>query len=197
MRPLVFVWPFGLLFWSVCLWCFWPEFRLIAKAGRDVRRDGAQDAGSCRVIVYGMWLASAIAMPIAAMSLLQFPAFLMTAAFAAGVALMIAGSLLRRHCFRMLGASFTGDVRVRPDQQIVTSGAYSLLRHPSYSAGVLMNLGIGLALGSWASTVVLAAAAFAVYAYRISVEERALLATIGEPYREFMRGRKRLIPYVY
>jgi protein-S-isoprenylcysteine O-methyltransferase Ste14 len=36
-----------------------------------------------------------------------------------------------------------------------------------------------------------------VYSYRIAVEERAMLAAIGEPYREFMRTRKRLIPFVY
>jgi protein-S-isoprenylcysteine O-methyltransferase Ste14 len=28
-------------------------------------------------------------------------------------------------------------------------------------------------------------------------EERALLAAIGEPYREFMRTRTRLVPFLY
>jgi protein-S-isoprenylcysteine O-methyltransferase Ste14 len=60
-----------------------------------------------------------------------------------------------------------------------------------------MNTGIGLALGSWASTAVLALAAFGVYSYRIAVEERTLLAVVGEPYREFMRTRRRLIPFIY
>jgi protein-S-isoprenylcysteine O-methyltransferase Ste14 len=58
-------------------------------------------------------------------------------------------------------------------------------------------IGTGLALGSWASTIVLTLAAFGVYAYRIAVEERALLAVVGEPYREFIRTRKRLIPFIY
>jgi protein-S-isoprenylcysteine O-methyltransferase Ste14 len=31
----------------------------------------------------------------------------------------------------------------------------------------------------------------------MAVEERTLLEVVGEPYREFMRGRKRIIPYVY
>lgn len=44
---------------------------------------------------------------------------------------------------------------------------------------------------------VLAAASFAGYVYRIGVEERTLLAVVGEPYREFMRTRKRLIPFIY
>jgi len=34
------------------------------------------------------------------------------------------------------------------------------------------------------------------YAYRVVIEERVLLDAIGEPYRAYMRGRKRFIPYV-
>ena len=44
----------------------------------------------------------------------------------------------------------------------------------------------------WASIV-----SFAVYVYRMNVEERALLTAIGEPYRAFLATRKRLIPFVY
>jgi protein-S-isoprenylcysteine O-methyltransferase Ste14 len=40
-------------------------------------------------------------------------------------------------------------------------------------------------------------ASFAVYRYRIAVEERALLAIVGEPYRRYIRTRRRLIPFVY
>ena len=60
-----------------------------------------------------------------------------------------------------------------------------------------MNAGAGLALGSWASTALLVVGSLAAYSYRIAVEERALLKAVGEPYREFMRTRKRLIPYIY
>jgi protein-S-isoprenylcysteine O-methyltransferase Ste14 len=42
-----------------------------------------------------------------------------------------------------------------------------------------MNTGVGIALGSWASAAILAVATFAVYGYRIAVEERELLAAIG------------------
>jgi len=149
------------------------------------------------VIVLGGGIASVIAFPLAWVSSLRLPTALDPAVFVIGVATIVAGSVLRRHCWRLLGASFTGDVRARPDQAIITTGAYTLLRHPSYSAGILMNTGIGLALGSWASTALLALAAFGVYSYRIAVEERTLLAVVGEPYREFMRTRRRLIPFIY
>lgn len=193
MTPLPFVWPFALPFWTVHLWAFWPEFGILRRA----RRSGnPQDDRSLQVIIIGMWLAFLAAFPLAWVPALQITDHRL-AVFLGGVALLVAGSLLRRHCWRMLGASFTGDVRAQADQEVVTRGAYAILRHPSYTAGIMMNTGVGLALGSWASALILPGVSFAVYAYRMSVEERALLAAIGEPYDRFLRTRKRLIPFVY
>ena len=192
MKPLPFAWPWALLFWACFIWAFTPEFRII----RESKKSNATDAKSLQVILLGMNLAFLAAFPLAWIPAYQITSA-RTAVFLAGVATLVSGSLLRRHCWRMLGASFTGDVRASADQQVVTRGAYALLRHPSYTAGIMLNAGIGIALGSWASIVVLAVASFLVYAYRISIEERALLGAIGEPYRQFMSTRKRLIPFIY
>jgi Putative protein-S-isoprenylcysteine methyltransferase len=170
---------------------FYPEFGVMRRAKKSEK-----DAKSFQVIMIGLNIAFFFAFLIAWASILQIREHRVFF-FAIGVALMIAGSLLRRHCFRMLGASFTGDVRASADQQVVTRGAYSILRHPSYTAAIMVNLGVALALGSWAAVLILMVASIAVYGYRISVEERALLATIGEPYERFVSGRKRLIPFIY
>jgi protein-S-isoprenylcysteine O-methyltransferase Ste14 len=37
----------------------------------------------------------------------------------------------------------------------------------------------------------------AAYAYRISVEEAALVAALGEPYKEYMRRTRRLVPFLF
>jgi protein-S-isoprenylcysteine O-methyltransferase len=197
MTPLLFSWPYWLLFGAVWIWAFWPEFRIVRAARKPAARSDSPDAGSYRVIVFGGGIAAVIAFPLAWMPVLRVPAGMGPAMFGAGLVLVILGSLLRRHCQRVLGSSFTGDVRADPNQRIMTTGAYALIRHPSYSAGILMNIGVGLALGSWASTALLALAAFAVYSYRIAVEERALLRVVGEPYRDFIRRRRRLIPFIY
>ena len=197
MRPLPFVWPYWLLFWTVFLWAFSPEYRIVRNARKPAARSDSPDAGSVRLIILGMGVASLIAFPLAWVAVLRLPAAWQPVVFGIGMAALIAGSLLRRHCWRLLGASFTGDVRAKADQPIVTTGAYALVRHPSYSAGILMNAGIGLALGSWGSTALLVLASFVVYRYRIAVEERALLTIVGEPYRQYIRTRRRLIPFVY
>ena len=194
MRPLPFVWPYALLFWAVFLWAYAAEYAIVGRARKE---QGASDSKSLQVIMVGQGVASFGSFWLAFVPALQFPPPYRVAAFFAGIALMVTGALLRRHCWRMLGTSFTGDVRARSDQEVVSRGAYRFVRHPSYTAGIILNTGVGLALGSWASAVLFGAVSAAAYIYRMNVEERALLAIIGEPYREFIATRKRLIPYVY
>jgi protein-S-isoprenylcysteine O-methyltransferase Ste14 len=110
--------------------------------------------------------------------------------------MLIAGSVLRRLCFRALGPSFTGEVRVRPDQRIVAAGPYAWVRHPSYTAGILMIGGIATALGSWVGTAIAFMLTVLGYAYRVRVEERALTATLGDAYRDYAAATKRFIPFV-
>ena len=116
--------------------------------------------------------------------------------FWVGIALIIAGSLLRRHCWRMLGSDFTGDVEVRAEQRVVERGAYRLVRHPSYTAGLMMMAGIGLVFGNWLSFVLIVLSSAAGYAYRVRVEEAALVETLGDSYRSYMQRTRRFIPYV-
>jgi protein-S-isoprenylcysteine O-methyltransferase Ste14 len=193
VKPLAFTWPYAVPFWAIYVWAFWPEFAIVRRAGKERT---ATDAKSLQVILAGINVAYLLAFPIAWIRALQFPSHRVLW-FWTGLAVLLGGSLLRRHCFRVLGESFTGDVRARADQVIVTRGAYAFVRHPAYTGGILMNTGIGIALGSWGAALLLALVSIAVYIYRMNVEERALLAAIGEPYREFMRTRKRVFPFVY
>jgi protein-S-isoprenylcysteine O-methyltransferase Ste14 len=196
MRPLPFVWPYALVFWAVDIWAFLPEMKIVRGGLESGKRADSKDSGSMKVLLVGMGLASFIAFPIAFVKAWSFPQSWHVPLFIVGVLLMILGSLLRRYCWRALGESFTGDVSVRPDQPIISSGPYRLVRHPSYTAGMVMYIGIGLALGSWFSLALLTIATYATYSYRVIVEERVLLDALGEPYAAYMKERKRFIPYV-
>src|SRR5690349_7767512 len=172
MRPLPFVWPYALLFWAVEIWTFLPEFKVIGAAKRSSDKDGK----SLQVILIGLNAAYFGAFFIAWVPQWQIHSYRVPVFFL-GVAMMVVGSAFRRHCFRMLGQSFTGDVRADANQQVVTRGAYSILRHPSYTAAIIMNSGLAIALGTWAGLLILLVMSVIVYSYRISVEERALLTT--------------------
>lgn len=117
--------------------------------------------------------------------------------FAGGIGLIVGGVWLRSYAIRVLGRHFTPVVATRPDQRVVREGPYRLVRHPSYSGALVSILGLGIALGNWASLALLALGSLAGFGYRVAVEERALLAALGPEYAEYMQGTRRLIPWVY
>jgi protein-S-isoprenylcysteine O-methyltransferase Ste14 len=156
----------------------------------------SKDSGSLRVLLGGMWIALFLAFPLAFVRSWSFPQSAQLSLFVAGLLLIASGSLLRRYCFRTLGEFFTGDVRARQDQPVISTGPYRWVRHPSYTAGIMMFSGIGLALGSWVSFILLTFGSIATYSYRVAIEERILLQTLGEPYAAYMKDRKRFVPRI-
>lgn len=196
MRPIVFILPHAIAFWAVWIWSFLPEYKLVQRARVDAKKEGSKDAGSIGVIMAANWMALVLAFPAAWISSTVIMPGSRIRVYYFGVVLMVLGSLLRRLCWRTLGAHFTGDVRASADQPVIQSGPYRFVRHPSYTAGMVMFVGIGFALTNWLSVGILLAATVVAYVYRVRVEERALLAEIGAPYAEFMRTRKRFVPFV-
>jgi protein-S-isoprenylcysteine O-methyltransferase Ste14 len=118
-----------------------------------------------------------------------------TAIFAAGLALMLGGLVLRWYAVGVLGTAFTVTVGTQSGQGVVTRGPYRWVRHPCYTGRLLTILGVLLC-----TTNVVGLLAFALplagYAYRIPVEERALVDGLGDEYRAYMRRTRRLIPFV-
>jgi protein-S-isoprenylcysteine O-methyltransferase Ste14 len=117
--------------------------------------------------------------------------------FGVGIALALLGVALRWYAIWVLGRYFTRDVAVQPGQQVVQSGPYRFIRHPSYSGTLLAMLGLGLAFTNWASLVALVACTFATHMYRVLVEEQALREALGQPYVDYMRHTRRFIPFLF
>src|SRR6202040_3011599 len=62
-----------------------------------------------------------------------------------GVVLFAAGGALRIWPVFVLGDRFSGLVAIQPGHTLVTSGIYSVIRHPSYLGLLITSLGGGLA----------------------------------------------------
>lgn len=177
-------------FWLIFLWAFGAERAVIQKAKQSA--SDAQDEGTMQLILVGNTAGMGVAFVAAFAPWLVIP--WPQASLVVGSALVLAGGVLRRLCFRALGDYFSGVVRASADQPVIDTGPYRWIRHPSYTAGFLLFLGIGFGLASWLSVAILFLVNVYVYARRVSVEEKVLIDKIGEPYLQYMRRTKRFIP---
>ena len=112
-----------------------------------------------------------------------------------GIALALGGIAVRWYAVVTLGRSFTTRVTTRPDQAVIRTGPYRFVRHPSYTGLLMTVLGLVLCSTNWLALACFPLALLG-FAYRIRVEERALLDGLGQPYRDYMRDTKRLVPFV-
>jgi protein-S-isoprenylcysteine O-methyltransferase Ste14 len=71
------------------------------------------------------------------------------------------------------------------------------LRHPSYAGLLLAFLGFGLATADWVSLAAVWLPVLAAVLYRIRVEERLLVESFGDEYRDYARATKRLVPGLF
>jgi protein-S-isoprenylcysteine O-methyltransferase Ste14 len=118
-------------------------------------------------------------------------------ALTTGFVILLAGLVLRGWSIKTLGAYFTASVKVSTDQPVITAGPYRMLCHPSYTGLLLIMTGIGLASANWVGLAGMALFTLAGLLWRIHAEERALLTTLGDPYRAYAARHKRLVPLVW
>ena len=119
------------------------------------------------------------------------------AARAIGIALFIVGLSIRWFAIIYLGRFFTVNVAIAADHRLIDGGPYRWVRHPSYAGALLAFFGLGLSLGNWVSVATVTVPVLLVFVHRMRIEEAALSAGLGEPYRRYMQRTKRLIPMVY
>jgi protein-S-isoprenylcysteine O-methyltransferase Ste14 len=114
--------------------------------------------------------------------------------FYVGIALMIAGIVVRQWSILILGRFFSTTVRIVSDHKIVIDGPYHFIRHPAYTGSLLTLAGLGLGSRTWGGTlIILFGLAFN---YRIIVEEKALKAEFGQQYIDYAKRTKRLFPFL-
>lgn len=87
-------------------------------------------------------------------------------------------------------------IEVQENQKVIDKGLYAIVRHPMYSATLLLFLSMPLVLGSIYSFVIFLAYPF-IIAKRIKGEERFLEQNL-DGYKEYKQKVKhRLIPFVW
>jgi len=123
---------------------------------------------------------------------LPFPAWLRWT----GLGIAMTGFALLQWAQNTLAKSWSDTPRMMKDQTLITSGPYRTIRHPIYTAFILI-LGSTLFISSnwlvgscWAGMTMLEVVS------RIGFEEALMLEFFGEQYREYMKRTGRLLPKV-
>ena len=113
----------------------------------------------------------------------------------AGDVLVVLGWLVIFFVFKQ--NTFTSAIiELAPDQTVISTGPYALVRHPMYAGGLVMLLGMPIALGSWWGLLVIVAMTPALI-WRL-VDEEKFLARNLPGYVEYQeKVRYRLIPRVW
>jgi protein-S-isoprenylcysteine O-methyltransferase Ste14 len=188
----------GIFFAACSVWLVPEAIGMLKQRAKRSRKEATiQDRGSMGILIGLQWVGLALNFSLAGL----FPAAAIpwhrTLLFSIGVTLILLGVALRWYAIWTLGGYFTREVAVSADQHVVQNGPYRFVRHPAYSGTFLTMLGVGLAMTNWASLVALLTCVLVGYMYRVSVEEKALIQSIGQPYFEYMGRTKRFIPLVF
>lgn len=183
----------GSAFW-ILLGVYFVSETLIARFLRAGRADRTDDRGSLRLFATILPVAWLVAFMLAGT---PWTLFGNAALYRAGLVVIGAGQLLRWWSIVTLGRLFTVNVAIRTEHRLIDSGPYRYVRHPAYTAILLVHVGSALCLGNALGLLALLVPLLATLVYRMRIEEDVLIAGLGQTYRDYMGRTKRLIPGIF
>jgi len=177
------------------LWVVGERFLTLRDFRLGVRWGKTKDRGSVLWVVLGVAGGVGLGFVFAHGHLLRLPA--PTVWVITGLIIAWAGIVFRFWAVRTLGRSFTTKVVVKEDQEVVTTGPYRLVRHPSYLGVIVILFGLGLAMSCGLSLLSMVVLPVAGLVPRIKIEEAAMRSGLGDRYEAYCRDHSRLIPGVW
>jgi len=113
-----------------------------------------------------------------------------------GSALTFGGLLFSIWARRHLGTNWSQAVTIMEGHQLITTGPYSLVRHPIYSGLLLGLIGTALALGKWRGLLAVALV-LSVLWHKLRLEEKWMRVQFGDSYDLYSRRVSALLPHVF
>ena len=90
-----------------------------------------------------------------------------------------------------LGKMWSGNAQIKENHKLRTEGPYSVTRHPIYTGMLGMLLGTNLIFG-FGYSFILFIYVFIIFKVKINSEEKLLLETFGEEYKDYQRRTPQL-----
>lgn len=115
---------------------------------------------------------------------------------AVGVVVQIGGFILAVWARRHLGRNWAAEVRIGEGHELVRTGPYRALRHPIYTAMLVMFIGTAISSGQYHALLGVALLVVA-YLRKTRLEENILRQTFGPEWDTYQRDTWRLVPLVF
>jgi protein-S-isoprenylcysteine O-methyltransferase Ste14 len=87
-------------------------------------------------------------------------------------------------------------IKVEEDQQVISTGPYAIVRHPMYAWGLVLMVGLPLALGSWWGLLA-SLLGMPALVWRMFDEEKVLSQRLAGYVEYTNRVKYRLVPHVW
>ena len=164
-----------------------PEDATIKK-----REEGAASkiAGVLGILGFVSMLAYVINPKWLAFASLPFPIWLRWT----GVGIALSGFALLQWAQVTLANSWSDTPRMMKEQTLITSGPYRTIRHPIYTAFILILGSTFFISANWLVGLCWAGMTMLETISRIGFEESLMLEYFGDQYREYMKKTGRLLP---
>jgi protein-S-isoprenylcysteine O-methyltransferase Ste14 len=175
---------------NMSLWLFQP-----AVSAKETTDNKSRDRYSVILILIMSVLSTII--PVADWAYFSNPYESNLTLTIVGFVILWFGVALRNYSIRILGKHFTPTIQLQQDHDLITTGPYSVIRHPSYLGALMAIVGIAIFFNSLIGTLAACIAMMIAYIVRITAEEKALKSLFGSKYQEYQKRTKKLIPFLW
>jgi protein-S-isoprenylcysteine O-methyltransferase Ste14 len=180
----------------IAIECYYiiSEIRLAARTSKGT--DNTLDKGTRRLV----WRLTSIGYNLAWIPvILNFGRLVILGGWLTwvGVAIMISGVVFRQYVIAFLGKFFTATIQIKKDHELIQSGPYRYIRHPSYLGILILSLGLGIAMANWISLILCIVLPAIGLMQRIKFEEKELEQHFGQQYQDYRKNTWRVIPFIY
>lgn len=121
------------------------------------------------------------------------PRKLQAASGGAGTLAFLGAIWLLHRSHTDLGTNWTSELQEQPDQTLVTTGAYRLMRHPMYASHWLWGIAQVVLLHNWLAGPAFLVTFLPLYRYRVPREEAQMLERFGTDYQDYAARTRRLL----
>jgi protein-S-isoprenylcysteine O-methyltransferase Ste14 len=113
-----------------------------------------------------------------------------------GAAVTVSGLLFAVWAREHLGRNWSRSVTIKQDHELITTGPYSVVRHPIYTGILTGFLGLAITIGQVRGLVVFAVF-FLVFWAKFRMEEQWMHSQFGETYTNYVHRTAALVPYLF